>query len=87
MSKTTLTTIKRDVPPIKKVNPVTPVAPATIEGKTAIKPNDMAPVNKTLFKMWLKKSVVDLPGLTPGIKPPIFCRFSEIVFGSKVTAV
>ena len=48
---TTLTIINKEVPPIKKVNPLTPVIPATIEGSTAIKPKDTAPINKTLFKM------------------------------------
>ena len=60
---------------------------STVEGKTAIVPRNNAPINKTLFKIEYKKLTVEDPGLMPGINPPIFCKFEEMAFGSKVTAV
>ena len=57
------------------------------EGRTATRPKNTAPTNVILFKTKLKYLIVEDPGLIPGIKPPDFCKFSEIFSGLKTTDV
>ena len=66
---------------------VTPVTACIVKGKTAITPRKVAPTKVILVNTFPKYSEVDLPGRTPGIKAPLFCKLVEIESGSKVIAV
>lgn len=85
VSNITETTIKIAVPPmVRAANPVIALIP---KGRTAINPKNSAPIKVRRFKILYKYSVVEPPGLMPGIKAPCFWRFFEIASGSNVTAV
>ena len=77
--------MRRAVPPMARV--VIPVILCIIRGSTAIDPRNSAPKRVMRFNTRAIYSEVELPGRTPGMKAPFFCRFSAIEFGSNVTAV
>ena len=47
----------------------------------------MAPINVTLSTTLVMKSLVGLPGLIPGMKPPFFFIFSAISLGLMIIDV
>ena len=77
--------MRKGVPPMARL--LAPVKAFIISGKTAIMPKNSAPTRVMRVKTLAMCSEVGLPGLTPGMKAPDFCRLVEMESGSKVTAV
>lgn len=55
-----------------------PVIFFTTIGKTAMAPRKIAPTRVSLVKIREICSDVEVPGRTPGIKAPFFCKLVEI---------
>ena len=83
-SSATPTTIRSEVPPKLKSSAVNcPI----IVGITAITARNIAPTYAILVITFVRYSAVGLPGLIPGIKPPLFFILFAISTGLKVIAV
>ena len=88
MSIATPTIISRDVPPKNKAHPAcTSINFTTTAGNTATIARNIEPGRVICDMIESKIFDVSVPGLIPGIKPPLLFRSSAILLVGTVIAV